>query len=616
MSEPPVIRLSGVGKTYSMFASRNDRVLDAFGLSRFLPSVAARRREFWALRGIDLAVDAGRRVGVVGRNGAGKSTLLKLITGNLAPSEGEIEVNGDVHALLEVGAGFHPEFTGDENVRAALTLQGLNDAEIEEALLEISAFTELAPFLAQPFRTYSSGMQARLAFATATTLIRPKILIVDEVLGAGDAYFLSKCRERMEELVNSGATVLLVSHSLDHITSMCDEALWIDRGRVVKRGPALEIVKAYQEFLRVLEDRRLRAKNRKVRSAEYEPHQYDGFGDTLIVQLTLDGPPGGRCDVNRASLFRAAEPEDQLMVGHAQDANPTLTSYVMLDGASWSAPEGSGDLAYRRIAIRNAAEQRKAALAFNLFSVHDDASYSVELRLRTERLEKLGAEVLRNGASLGRFSLATTHPGWVEERLEIGAPNAVRASMDVPQALQTGVAEGNEGAGRRQKRRWPGEGTLAIEDVHVRDAGGRERATFNFGDRLDLVLSFRASRGGSFDVIPAAVLYRLDGVLVCRYVGEPATIAMEAGEAATASLTVDPLRLGNGNYVLTVALYRVLDLAGAREARFYDLLDRSYEFSVEGTPPLLDGIFHEPGVWRVSAGASLGGSHQRVGRLG
>jgi lipopolysaccharide transport system ATP-binding protein len=210
---------------------------------------------------IDLEVKQGERLGIIGRNGAGKSTLLKLLTGNLAPTEGQLTVNGSIQALLTAGAGFHPEFSGIENIQSSLTYQGLTSDEINQAIADISEFTELGDFLGQPFKMYSAGMQARLTFATATVL-KPDILIVDEILGAGDAYFFGKSIERMKELVLSGATVLIVSHALDQIARFCERAIWVDRGRIVYSGPALETIRAYEEYIHKMEDRRLQAKNR------------------------------------------------------------------------------------------------------------------------------------------------------------------------------------------------------------------------------------------------------------------------------------------------------------------------------------------------------------------
>src|SRR5690348_7572185 len=210
MSEP-VVRFDGVGKMYKIFETRRDNLLDALGIDRIARRRNTRFSQFWALRGIDLELHRGERLGVIGRNGAGKSTLLKLVTGNLPPTEGVVQVNGDVQALLEIGGGLHPEFTGRENASGALGLLGLSRRAINAAIEDIAEFTELGRFLDQPFKTYSQGMQARLSLAIATST-QPQILIVDEILGAGDAYFFAKSTARMQRLIEGGASVLLVSH--------------------------------------------------------------------------------------------------------------------------------------------------------------------------------------------------------------------------------------------------------------------------------------------------------------------------------------------------------------------------------------------------------------------
>ncbi len=226
--ERPVIEVSGAGKMYRLFESRTDNLVDALGLLRVMPARRQRIREFWALRGVSLSLRRGERIGVIGRNGAGKSTLLKAIAGNLPLTEGTVRVDGRVQALFEAGAGFIPDFTGEENVRASLELRGLSRAEITEALEEVEEFCELGDFFRQPFKAYSAGMQARLAFATATS-IRPDILIVDEILGAGDAYFSVKSAERMRSLVQAGSSILLVTHALAEIQRYCDTCYWLER---------------------------------------------------------------------------------------------------------------------------------------------------------------------------------------------------------------------------------------------------------------------------------------------------------------------------------------------------------------------------------------------------
>ena len=206
MSEP-VIRLNDVSKMYKVFRSPRYRMLDAFGL----PTPENSFSEFWAIRHLSLKVISGERVGLIGKNGAGKSTLLKLIADLVRATSGHVQVNGNVQALMELGTGFHPDFTGRENVLSAFAYQGVTGKKALNYLEDVYDFCELDEFFDMPVKTYSAGMYTRLAFAAATA-IRPEILIIDEILGAGDAYFAGKSAKRMKNLTANGTTVLFVSH--------------------------------------------------------------------------------------------------------------------------------------------------------------------------------------------------------------------------------------------------------------------------------------------------------------------------------------------------------------------------------------------------------------------
>jgi len=252
------LTLRDVSKRYRLYANRTEQLLDVLGLGRLLARRSATYAEHPALSDVSLSIAAGERVALIGRNGAGKTTLLKLITGNFQPSSGAVDVHGRVQALMSVGIGFHPEFTGYDNVVAALAYGGLDDAQLQSAIDDVVAFAELGEYLHQPFKNYSAGMQARLMFATSTA-IQPEILIVDEILSAGDAYFSAKSSHRMEKLAKSGCTLLLVSHSMAQVLQFCERAIWLEAGRVVMDDTALAVVKAYEEFSNRLEAEASRA---------------------------------------------------------------------------------------------------------------------------------------------------------------------------------------------------------------------------------------------------------------------------------------------------------------------------------------------------------------------
>ena len=255
---------------------------------------------------VDLCLEAGQSCGIIGRNGSGKSTLLKLISGVTRPSSGTIEVAGRVGALLELGTGFHPEYTGRENIYFSAAMLGLEGAETEALVPEIIAFAELDDFIDQPVKTYSSGMYMRLGFAVATT-IRPDILITDEVLSVGDEAFQKKCIRRMEAFLDEGKTLLFCSHSMYHVQKLCQKALWLDHGRVRAWGGAAEVTLAFEDYLRELEAREEQqpeaqpvadasrpSRLRQVRLLGADNRETDVFdmGDTARIEMIAEVPDG------------------------------------------------------------------------------------------------------------------------------------------------------------------------------------------------------------------------------------------------------------------------------------------------------------------------------------
>lgn len=205
-----------------------------------------RYKEFWALRHVSFSINKGDVLGVVGLNGAGKSTLLKIISGIMRPTEGSIYVNGNVVPMLELGSGFDLDMTGRENIFLNGAILGYSKEFLTAKYQEIVEFSELGEFIDEPLRNYSSGMMMRLAFSIAT-VVEPEILIVDEILAVGDAPFQQKSENRMRSMMSGGTTVLVVSHSIEQIRSLCNRAIWLDHGQVVMEGDAEEVCTAYEE---------------------------------------------------------------------------------------------------------------------------------------------------------------------------------------------------------------------------------------------------------------------------------------------------------------------------------------------------------------------------------
>lgn len=335
----PAIRFEHVSKIYKLFGSRQEQVMDSMGLTKLLP-LASRPKfgEFHALRDISFSIAPGERVGIIGRNGAGKTTLLRLITQNFAPTSGRVHVDGSVQALMQLGLGFHPEFTGHENIVASLNYNGLVGDEFRQALAEVMEFVELGDFLHQPVKAYSLGMQARLQFAAATA-IRPDILIVDEVLGAGDAYFAAKSAHRMKKLALSGCTLLLVSHATSEILRFCDRVIWVHRGSILMDGAALDVVRVYEAYIE-----ELNFKMRKETEALWA--EVDAKRAAVHAPKTHESTLVSAADVAPADIAdnAATQPNDDTGMesdGAAVPAWQREMFAAMLDGDTGSLPEGA-----------------------------------------------------------------------------------------------------------------------------------------------------------------------------------------------------------------------------------------------------------------------------------
>jgi lipopolysaccharide transport system ATP-binding protein len=249
MSSEVAIRGSDLGKAYRVYTRPEDRLKQMF-LGRWRKFY----HEFWALQHLDFEIRRGEVVGIIGRNGSGKSTLLQMICGTLTPTAGTLEVHGRIAALLELGAGFNPEFTGQDNVFLNGAILGLDRRDMERRYDAIAAFADIGEFLDQPVRTYSSGMYARLAFAVAIN-VDPEILVVDEALAVGDEAFQRKCYGRIRQIRDDGATVLFVSHAAGTVISLCDRAILLDQGHRLLSGDPKTVVAKYQKLAYAPHDR-------------------------------------------------------------------------------------------------------------------------------------------------------------------------------------------------------------------------------------------------------------------------------------------------------------------------------------------------------------------------
>jgi lipopolysaccharide transport system ATP-binding protein len=277
----PLIRLEGVGKRYPLVHSGASRLRTVASLLLGHASL----HHYTALQGVSLELARGESLGLIGENGAGKSTLLKIIAGVVKSSEGRVELNGSIGALLELGSGFHPEYTGRENIFLSAALMGLSKSAITEKLEAIIEFADIGEHIEQPIKHYSSGMVVRLGFAVATAM-RPDILITDEVLAVGDESFQKKCIRWMEDYRAGGGTLLLCSHSMFHIQTLCQKALWIHEGHPYMLGNSFEVTREYLTYHEEKNSRAMRAEQVAVSTGVYQIRELwleDDDGEAVTV---------------------------------------------------------------------------------------------------------------------------------------------------------------------------------------------------------------------------------------------------------------------------------------------------------------------------------------------
>ncbi len=290
-----VICVQNLSKCYQIYVTPRDRLKQFVlpRLSRLTGRVPKQYfREFWALNDVSFEIKKGETVGIIGRNGSGKSTLLQMICGTLSPTSGSIQTNGRIAALLELGSGFNPEFTGRENVYMNASVLGLSNEEIDARFDDIVAFADIGDFIEQPVKTYSSGMMVRLAFSVAIN-VDPEILIVDEALSVGDELFQRKCFSRIEAIRASGATILFVSHSGSQIVELCNRAILMDAGQKLAAGRPKQIVGRYQKLLYAPSDKYEAVREQILRAdihtiTSINPGEFTSHGDNALSELRQD----------------------------------------------------------------------------------------------------------------------------------------------------------------------------------------------------------------------------------------------------------------------------------------------------------------------------------------
>ncbi len=525
MSETAVVAtavaLRGVSKVYRLYGRPIYRALDLFGLC---PRGPAYYTEHAALHDVDIAIGRGEKVAVIGRNGAGKSTMLKIVTGLVRPTGGDVEVHGRISNLLQIGSGFHPDFTGRQNVFASLAHQGIVGRAASRLFDEIVDFAEIEEYVDQPMKTYSTGMCSRLMFSSAI-VTEPDILVVDEILGVGDAYFAHKSIERMRDLCGrAGTTLLLVTHDISSAMNLCDRFIWIDRGRVSFDGDGRSAISLYESSVKEQEEQWLRQQN-AARLAK--AGQGDGADRTLIhvlvrsrtgfamrrplplgeVELVLD-------DGTRTTLRVAAGAREWELLPESN-----LGGRETVDGEPARALRPTGSIYHKAewvVAIPSAR-----GIAGGRVRWRYDGDDSAEFRVfgadrRTLLAGELGAT---RGWSEATFDRAT---GVVQE-------------LSAQKAIDFGT------------------GRVRITALQFLDAEGREIVRAIHGAPLLVRVRLQISPDLDERRVTFIVGFSRQGSAYLGVVHQPALLLPRC-ECAVIDVRLDPLRLGNGQWYVNVGV--------------------------------------------------------------
>lgn len=584
----PAIKLHDVSKKYRLYAKPHYRVLDVFGLLR---RSAGAYTEHVALAEVNLTIQRGEKVAIIGRNGAGKSTLLKLITRVTEPTSGHVELVGKTHALLQIGTGFHPEFTGRQNVLGYLAHQGITGKEAERRLREIVDFAELEEYIEQPVKTYSTGMAARLMFATSTS-ISPDILVLDEVLGVGDAYFARKSYERIRELCEGhGTTVLLVSHDVYSAAKLCERMIWIDRGRILMDASSGTVVIAYEDSIREQEERRLRKKKLDSLRATR------GEGAAAVKHLLLEvrsqsnRPQPVPVYFSRISLQIDGQRIDSLPLG-SEATGPETGSHLQLEASCWGNPVFWQGRQTRPMNNYGSSFHKVEGVFAVPAPLLEGGGHDFEIALDywSEEPCQLGLRLYYEGNALDLEALPPTSGQWLTH-------TAQESSTPTSEPEKAALSEINT-TGQQ------GSGAITVLNVACLNDAGRESLYFTHGEPMEFELTYRINDPELCE--NAQVLFALlrDGTQdVCRFITRE--LLLDARQPlGRVRARLPRLPLTDGTYAVTVMIaeegyydreqtvfYSINRSVYACHSRMFEIVVQESGLSGSGTVFLAEAIW-------------------------
>jgi ABC-type polysaccharide/polyol phosphate transport system ATPase subunit len=533
MSEAAV-RAEKLTKIYRLYSRPHYRFLDMFGALR---NKAGAYTEHAALRDIDLEIRRGEKVAIIGRNGAGKSTLLKLITSVIEPTSGILEVKQGVNALLQLGTGFHPDFTGRENINSYLAHLGVGPSEARQRIPEIIDFSELEEYIDQPIKTYSTGMVARLMFSVSTA-VTPDILVLDEILGVGDAYFAQKSYDRMKELCSgSGTTLLLVSHDIYGASRLCERMIWIDSGRIVLDAPSSSTIKAYEDSIRQQEEHRLRVKKQN-RLKELQQSMPDVEYVMIEIRSRANLPLAGIVYFSEIALESV---DGRKWLLPLASGGKTDGSHLIMDTGCWgelmewlgrpARPMKDHGSSYHKVGAVFALDRE---LAPRIQDIQLSLTYCSVRPCDLLVVGYLGDHEIRLG------DLPPSKGEWIRHVTGFD-------SRQVGPAAQSEVST----------RGIQGSGTVWVSDVRCLDEGGNETHHLRHGHPMTLSIDFEVRKPDLCERAQCLVAFHRDGVQdVCRLITRDLFLDGRRSPLGGLSMHIPKLLLADGKYMISVLIVR------------------------------------------------------------
>ena len=549
-----VIQAVNLTKVYRLYKKPYHRFLDMFGLLRTNNGAYS---EYSALAGIDLSIGRGEKVAIIGRNGAGKSTFLKIVSKIIEPTSGHLIVNGKVHALLTIGAGFHPDFTGRENAYSYLEHMGISGAAADDKVEEIIQFAEIEEYIDQPIKTYSTGMGARLMFSTSTA-IAPDILIIDEVLGVGDAYFTKKCYDRMKQLCEGdGTTLLLVTHDVYAASAFCDRMIWIDRGYIVQDDKSDTVVKAYEASIRLQEEERLRQKTLLVTKKN---HRINQPKDMLIYfQIVTENrvPIEKNLPVYSIKIFNGEKLVDEISMESGSSLVPSEhTGLILKDGESnWGQPyEKDGKWARDFQPFGSIFQRAPFVFRFGENFTAGSNNIAVEIELLDTIKQSCYLELYSsNGQALcQRIDVKGDQERRIHQ-VSFELDNSDKDLKSKPKVFGLKSLENIASSGKKFGSR-----RLAIKSIKIEDGKGEEKLIFNPRENIDIVISFIVL-DPKFSDNPTvmASIHKEGAKISTRIISQEFFVEKNTNGVGdyTVKAKLRPCLLGPGTYSVGVGLY-------------------------------------------------------------